>query len=133
MLNSIVIMGRLTAPPEFRQTQNGTAVCPFTLAVERSYGEKDNRQTDFLDVVAWKQTAEFVAKYFTKGQLVAVKGRLETRGYEDKNGNKRKAFEVIAENVYFAEKKREDDTTSYTPSVRNDFSEVATPDDDLPF
>ena len=150
MLNTAILMGRLTAEPELRYTPNNAAVTSFTLAVERSYVKSGtDRQVDFIDVVVWRQTAEFVCKYFHKGQLVAVQGSIQTRSYTDKEGNKRKAFEVVADNVHFAEPKR--DSSSYqAPAQQNsyrqesnepaaystgntgDFEEVLT-DDDLPF
>lgn len=104
MLNKAILMGRLTADPELKTTPQGTAVTSFTLAVERNYS-KDEKQTDFINIVAWRNTAEFICKYFTKGQLVAVEGNIQTRKYTDKDGNKRIAFEIVAEQVYFAEKK----------------------------
>ena len=106
MLNHIVLMGRLTRDPELRHTQSGVAVASFTLAVERDFGGKGEKQTDFIDIVAWRNTGEFAAKYFTKGQLMAVSGRLQLRDWTDNNDVKRKAAEVIADNVYFAEGKR---------------------------
>lgn len=103
MLNIATIMGRLTADPELRHTPNGVAVTAFTLAVERSYAPQgQERQTDFIDIVAWRGTAEFVCKYFTKGRMLAVTGSIQTRNYEDKQGNKRKAVEIVADNVNFA-------------------------------
>ena len=149
MLNHIVLMGRLTRDPELRHTQSGVAVASFTLAVDRDFGTRDEKQTDFIDVVAWRSTGEFAAKYFTKGQLVAASGRLQLRDWTDNNGVKRKAAEVIADNVYFAESKKSRDSSapsyggesesygggnSYSKSGSTDsgFSEV---DDDgeLPF
>lgn len=108
MLNHITLMGRLTRDPELRYTQTGTAVASFSLAVERDFASRESgeRQTDFIDIVAWRSTAEFVSKYFTKGQLVAVSGRLQIRDWQDKEGNKRRSAEVIADNVYFAESKK---------------------------
>ena len=106
MLNHIVLMGRLTRDPELRHTQSGVAVASFTLAVERDFGGKGEKQTDFIDIVAWRNTGEFAAKYFNKGQLMAVSGRLQLRDWTDNNDVKRKAAEVIADNVYFAEGKR---------------------------
>ena len=97
MLNVAVVMGRLTADPELRHTASGLSVTSFTLAVDRNYSKAGTeRQTDWIDVVAWRQTAEFVCKYFTKGQMMAVNGTIQTRSYEDKNGNKRKAVEIVA-------------------------------------
>lgn len=98
MLNAVIIMGRLTADPELRKTQNGTAVSSFTVAVERRF---QREQTDFINVVAWKQTAEFVEKYFHKGDMIALRGSIQQRNYEDKNGNKRAAVEVVADEVSF--------------------------------
>lgn len=106
MLNCAILMGRLTADPELRQTPNGISVVTFTLAVNRNFGAKGaERQTDFIDIVAWRSTAEFVSRYFRKGQLVAVEGSIQTRTYQDKQGNNRKAFEVVANQVHFAESK----------------------------
>lgn len=111
MLNSAILMGRLTADPELKYTPSQIAVIRFTLAVERSYAKQgEERQTDFIDVVAWRQTAEFVSRYFRKGQLVAVQGQINTHGYTDKDGNKRKAFEVVADQVHFAEAKKQEKT-----------------------
>lgn len=107
MLNKAILMGRLTADPELQQTPGGTAVTSFTLAVNRSYSKNSEQQTDFIDIVAWRSTAEFVAKWFRKGMQVAVSGRLQTRNWEDRQGNRRKAVEVVADEVYFAEAKRD--------------------------
>ena len=107
MLNTAILMGRLTADPELRHTPSDVAVTSFTLAVDRSYVKSGaDRQVDFIDIVAWRSTAEFVCRYFHKGQLVAVQGSIQTRSYTDKEGNKRKAFEVVADNVHFAEPKQ---------------------------
>ena len=107
MLNKVILMGRLTRDPELKHTDKNTAVCNFTLAVNRDYSPSgETPQTDFIDIVTWTKTAEFVSKYFTKGQLVAVTGRLQTRNWEDKQGNKRVAVEVNAEEVHFAEPKK---------------------------
>ena len=146
-------MGRLTADPELRHTNNGIAVTSFTLAVDRTYVRAGaERETDFIDIVAWRSTAEFVCKYFNKGQLVAVEGSIQTRSYQDKDGNKRRAFEVIADNVHFAEPKRDyspspakhtevngasggeesSNSTSFENGSIDDFKEVPM-DDDLPF
>ncbi len=117
MLNHITLMGRLTRDPELRYTQSGTPVASFTLAVDRDYASRDGgeRQTDFIDIVAWRQTGEFVSKYFTKGQLAAVSGRLQIRDWTDREGGKRRSAEVVADNVYFAESKksRESGESSY--------------------
>lgn len=108
MLNQIILMGRLTRDPEVRHTQSGIPVARFSLAVERDFGQKGaERQTDFIDIVAWRSTAEFVSKYFTKGQLVAVSGRLQINDWTDNNGAKRRQAEVVADNVYFAEGRRD--------------------------
>ena len=108
MLNHIVIMGRLTRDPELRRTGSGIAVTSFSVAVERDFGNRDGgeRETDFIDCVAWRQTGEFVSKYFTKGSMIVVSGRLQIRGWTDKDGNKRRSAEVVADNVYFGESKR---------------------------
>ena len=107
MLNHIVIMGRLTRDPELRRTGSGVAVASFTLAVDRDYSGKDGgkKETDFIDCVAWRQTGEFVSKYFTKGRMACVSGSLQLRDWTDKDGNKRRSAEVIADNVYFADSK----------------------------
>ncbi len=103
MLNVICLMGRLVRDPELRHTPNGIATCTFTLAVDRSFARQgEERKADFIDVVAWRQTAEFVCKYFRKGSLMAINGSLQTRSYQDKNGNKRTAWEVVADNINFA-------------------------------
>ena len=104
MLNSVTLMGRLVADPELKTTQNGTSVVSFRLAVERNYAPQgQERQADFLPCVAWRQTAEFIGKYFTKGRMIAVEGSLQSRNYEDKNGQKRTAYEVIVDQAYFAD------------------------------
>ena len=110
MLNHITIMGRLTRDPELRRTGSGIAVASFTLAVDRDFGKNDNgeRETDFIDCVAWRQTGEFVSKYFTKGRMAVVSGRLQIRSWNDKDGNKRRTAEVVADNVYFGDSKRDD-------------------------
>ena len=111
MLNHITIMGRLTRDPELRRTGSGIAVASFTVAVDRDFGGRDGgeRETDFIDCVAWRQTGEFVSKYFTKGSMIVVSGRLQIRGWTDKDGNKRRTAEVVADNVYFGESKRNSD------------------------
>lgn len=109
MLNRIVLMGRLTRDPELRKTQSDTPVCSFSLAVDRDYkkdGEK--KETDFIDIVAWRATAEFVSKFFTKGRMAVAEGRLQIRDWTDKEGNKRRSAEVIADNVYFGDSKPKD-------------------------
>lgn len=108
MLNHITIMGRLTRDPELRQTSSQTSVASFSLAVDRDFGGRDGgeKQTDFINCVAWRSTAEFVSKYFTKGSMAVVSGRLQIRPWEDKNGNKRESAEVVVENIYFGESRR---------------------------
>lgn len=112
MLNHIEIMGRLTRDPELRRTGSGTAVASFTLAVDRDFSSKDSneKETDFIDCVAWRNTAEFVSKYFTKGRMAVVSGRLQIRNWNDKDGNKRRSAEVIADNVYFGDSKPSEGT-----------------------
>lgn len=115
MLNHIVLMGRLTRDPELRYTQSQKPVASFALACDRDFGGRDGaeKQTDFIDVVAWNGTAEFVSKYFTKGQLVAVAGRLQIRDWTDRDGNKRRSAEVVAERCYFAQSKLQRDEDAY--------------------
>ena len=108
MLNHIVLMGRLTADPMLRRTSSGTAVAEFTLAVDRDYGKDSGKETDFITCVAWRGTAEFVSKYFSKGQMAVVSGRLQIRRWDDKDGKKQRSAEVVAENVYFGETKKRD-------------------------
>ena len=107
MLNCAIIMGRLTADPELRTTQSGNSVTSFTVAVDRAYKSGDERQTDFINVVAWRGTADFVSRYFRKGQMIAVQGSIQVRNYEDRNGNKRTAVEIVADNVSFCGSKNE--------------------------
>ena len=148
IMNQIIIMGRMTRDPELRQTPNGVSVASFTLAVDRGFTPKDGgeRQTDFIDVVAWRNTAEFVSKYFVKGQMTAVVGRLQLRDWTDKEGNKRRSAEVIAETIHFTESKRSRDSSHAlaepkddfgagfaTPVAPSDFEELDMDDGDLPF
>lgn len=153
MLNHIVLMGRLTRDPELRRTQSGIAVASFRLAVDRDFGSKDGgeKQCDFIDIVAWRSTAEFVSKYFTKGRMAVVSGRLQLRDWTDKDNNKRVSAEVVADNVYFGDSKRDSDgggsippyaaekvqsgqTSGYTAPVSgSDFAELDGDDGDLPF
>lgn len=124
MLNKIFIMGRLTRDPELRRTQTGTAVASFTLAVDRDVKDKNTgeRQTDFIDCVAWRNTADYVSKYFTKGRMAIVEGRLQVREYTDKEGNKRRATEVVADQVYFGDSKKDggnSNTGSYSGGYGN--------------
>jgi len=112
MLNHITIMGRLTRDPELRRTGSGIAVASFTVAVDRDFGGRDGgeKETDFIDCVAWRQTGEFVSKYFTKGRMIVVSGRLQIRNWTDKDGNKRRTAEVVADNCYFGDSKRDSDS-----------------------
>ena len=116
MLNHIVIMGRLTRDPELRRTGSGIAGARFSVAVDRDFAGRENgeRETDFIDCVAWRSTGEFVSKYFTKGSMIVVSGRLQIRSWTDKEGNKRRTAEVVADNVYFGESKRNSDGGSYS-------------------
>ena len=141
MLNSIIIMGRLTADPELRTTASGLSVTSFSVAVDRNYTRSgEEKKTDFLNVVAWRQQADFVTKYFRKGSMIAVQGSLQTRNYEDKNGNKRVAYDIVAEQISFCGSKSESGTysndsgnvSSYNNATADDFSTVVD-DDDLPF
>ena len=110
MLNRIILMGRLTRDPELRRTGSGTAVTSFSLAVDRDFkSQSGEKETDFIDIVAWRSTAEFVSKYFTKGRMAVVEGRLQLRDWTDRDGNKRRTAEVIADNVYFGDSKRDGD------------------------
>lgn len=141
MLNKIFIMGRMTRDPELRRTQTGTAVASFTLAVDRDFKDKatGERTTDFIDVVAWRQTGEFVSQYFTKGRMAVVEGRLQIREWTDKDGNKRRSAEVVADQVYFGDSKRDGDGANRfqaygaPPAQGDDFAELADDDDKLPF
>ncbi len=154
MLNKIFIMGRLTRDPELRRTQSGTAVTSFSLAVDRDFkSQSGEKETDFIDVVAWRSTAEFVAKYFSKGRMAVVEGRLQIRDWKDKDGNNRRSAEVIADNIYFGDSKRDGAGGDFAPSYgapdrgygapaggyaapmggASDFSEIDEEDGDLPF
>lgn len=139
MLNSIVLMGRLTRDPELRNTGTGTPVASFTLAVDRDFGAAGTeKQTDFIDCVAWRKTGEFAAKYYKKGSMAAVKGSLQIRDWTDKDGNKRRSAEVIVDTMYFAEGKRDGAAPAPAPAARRpaptpvDSGEVES-DDDYPF
>lgn len=142
MLNKIFIMGRLTRDPELRRTQNGTAVAGFALAVDRDYKNADGtKETDFIEVVAWRSSAEFVSKYFTKGRMAIVEGRLQIRDWTDKDGNKRRNAEVVADNVYFGDSKKEGDSSGGYKAAgkavdvepgEGEFAEVED-EEDLPF
>lgn len=141
MLNSAIIMGRLTRDPDVRQTQSGISVCSFSVAVDRDVVDKSTgeRGTDFINVTAWRSTADFVGKYFSKGSLIVVDGRLQVSGYTDKDGNKRTSTEIVANNVYFGgSKKKEDSNNASSSHVSNDVppaqsSDTPGSDDDLPF
>ena len=151
MLNKIFIMGRLTRDPELRRTQSGTAVTSFSLAVDRDFkSQGGEKETDFIDVVAWRSTAEFVAKYFTKGRMAVVEGRLQIRDWKDKDGNNRRSAEVVADNIYFGDSKRDgvgsyDSAPAYgasygapaggyaAPMGGSAFAEIDEEDGDLPF
>lgn len=153
MLNHIVIMGRLVADPELRTTPAGVAVATVRLAVDRDFKNKQTgeRETDFINVVAWRQTAEFISRYFTKGRMAVVEGRLQIRPYTDRDGNKRTAAEVVAENFYFGDSRREGDGGGYggqpysapagaqpaggyaAPTGDDQFTELVGDEDNLPF
>ena len=134
MLNRIIVMGRMTRDPELRRTNSGTAVASFSLAVDRDFkSQSGEKETDFIDVVAWRNTAEFVSKFFTKGRMAVVEGRLQLRDWTDKEGNKRRTAEIVADNVYFGDSKRDGgDNPGYTPAPSSGFSEIED-DGDLPF
>ena len=152
MLNHITIMGRLTRDPELRTTQSGVSVTSFTVAVDRDFGGRDGgeRQTDFIDCVAWRSTGEFVSRYFHKGSMIVVSGRLQSRKWQDRDGNNRTSWEVNADNVYFGESRRDSDSgrsdsysnSSYSsgysrgdsaPAASNSFVELDDGDGELPF
>lgn len=124
MLNKIILMGRLTRDPELRRTGNGTVVATFSLAVDRDYkSQSGERETDFIDVVAWRSTAEFVSKYFTKGRMAVAEGRIQVRDWTDKDGARRRSTEVVVDNVYFGDSKRAV-SESDTPVPTGDFTEL---------
>lgn len=133
MLNHIVLMGRLTRDPELRHTGSGVAVASFTLAVDRDFQSKDTQEkaVDFIDIVAWRNTAEFVSKYFTKGRMAVVSGQLQIRSWTDKEGNKRRSAEVVADNVYFGDSKR--GGTQNTSVQEPEYTDLDMPDGNLPF
>ena len=148
MLNHIVLMGRLTRDPELRRTGSGVAVATFSLAVDRDFGNSatGEKETDFIDIVAWRNTAEFVSKYFTKGRMAVVEGRLQIRDWKDKDGNNRRSAEVVADNIYFGDSKRDGQQSggdyappaygspadSYTAPAGGGFAEIEE-DGELPF
>ncbi len=142
MLNKIVIMGRLVRDPEKRITQSGVSVCNFTLAVDRDYTNGDQKETDFIDCVAWRNSGDFVAKYFSKGRMAVVAGRLQIRKYTDKEGNNRTAAEIVADNVYFGDSKKDvqaatvsgEAPTAPSPApAPSAFAALEGPDDEIPF
>ncbi len=139
MLNKVILIGRLTKDPELRHTATGIPVASFTLAVDRGFKRDDPQSADFIDIVAWRNTAEFVSKWFTKGQLIAVSGRLQVRPYSDRDGNKRTATEVVADEVFFAERKREKGASAFESfgdlpaPASEDFEEIYGDDGELPF
>ncbi len=141
MLNKIIIMGRLTIDPELRRTGSGTAVTSFSLACDRDFkSQSGEKETDFIEVVAWKNTAEFVSKYFSKGRMAVVEGRLQIRDWTDKAGNKRTTSEVVAENVYFADSKRSESNDNQKENfnalsgrISDDFAPISEEDGEIPF
>ncbi|MCQ2478138.1 MAG: single-stranded DNA-binding protein [Clostridia bacterium] len=145
MFNFVVLTGRLTADPELKTTPNGISVTSFSIAVSRRYRSGEEPQTDFINVVAWRQNAEFITKYFKKGNMIGIEGSIQTRRYTDKNGNNRTAFEVVVNNAQFVESKRDSnavsapgeelgDAASFSNAGESDFSEIADgADEDLPF
>ena len=154
MLNRIIVMGRMTRDPELRRTNSGTAVASFTVAVDRDFkSQSGEKETDFIDVVAWRNTAEFASKYFSKGRMAVVEGRLQIRDWTDKDGNKRRSAEVVADNVYFGDSKRDAESAGpysggYSapsggrspapsgfgaPDMGDQFAELSDDDGELPF
>lgn len=140
MFNLVVLTGRLTADPELKTTQNGIPVTTFSIAVNRNYRASEEQQTDFINIVAWRQRAEFITKYFKKGSLIGIEGSIQTRRYQDKNGNNRTAFEVVVNNAQFVESKRDSasapagsEPVAYSNADASDFAEIGGIDDDLPF
>ena len=139
MLNHITIMGRLTRDPELRRTGSGKPVSSFTVAVDREFSQGDQKETDFIDCVAWNKTGEFVDKYFSKGSMIVVAGRLQIRSWTDKDGNKRRSAEVVADNVYFGESKSQESRGTQAPSYggytppANDYATLDDDDAQLPF
>lgn len=140
MFNLVVLTGRLTADPELKTTTNGIPVTTFSIAVNRNYRAGEEQQTDFINIVAWRQRAEFITKYFKKGNMIGIEGSIQTRKYTDKNGNNRTAFEVVVNNAQFVESKRDNSSVvanepaSFSNADVNDFADLGTADDDdLPF
>ena len=137
-MNRVLEMGRLTREPDLRRTGSGIPVASFSIAVDRDHSSREDgtKETDFFDVVAWRGTAEFAEKYLSKGRMIVVDGKLQSRSYEDKDGNKRKAVEIVADRIYFADSKRNDDRgtqNAYQPEEPTGFAEVTEDDSDLPF
>lgn len=135
MFNLVILTGRLTADPELKYTQSNVPVCSFTIAVNRNHRAGEEQQADFINIVAWRQNAEFISKYFKKGSLIGIEGTIQTRNYTDKNGNDRKAFEVVVKNAQFAESKKDKPTETeptFSDTNNDDFTEISG-DDDLPF
>ena len=144
MINSVVIMGRLTFDPELRTTPSGVSVVQFQVAVDRNFQRQgEERKTDFIDVTAWRQTAEFISRYFCKGSMIAVEGSIQTDNFTDNSGNKRKSVRVVANNVSFCGSKAESAVNtnpaysqpapSYASADNSDFEEIVDDDEDLPF
>ena len=138
MFNLVVLTGRLTADPELKTTPNGIPVTTFSIAVNRNYRAGEEQQTDFINIVAWRQRAEFITKYFKKGSMIGIEGSIQTRKYQDKNGNSRTAFEVVVNNAQFVESKRDgvashDAPASFSNADASDVAESGGMDDDLPF
>ena len=134
MLNKIFLQGRLVADPELRHTQQGTPVASFRIAVDRDYkNQSGNKETDFINIVAWRNTAEFVTRYFSKARMAIVEGRLQAREYTDKDGNRRHATEVVANNIYFGDSRKDERTTNDSAKPAEEFAELAEDDGELPF
>lgn len=147
MFNLVVLTGRLTTDPELKTTPNGVSVCSFSIAVERRYKQGEERQADFINIVAWRGSAEFICKYFKKGSMIGIEGSIQTRKYQDRDGNNRTAFEVVANNVQFVEFKKADNNSDNNAPIDpendplnqlqdrlNEFAELGNADDeDLPF
>lgn len=134
MLNCIIIMGRLTRDPELRRTQNGTAVTSFTLAVDRDFkNQNGEKETDFINCVAWKGSAEFASNYFSKGRMAVVDGRLQMRDWTDKDGNKRRSFDVVVQSMYFCDSKKEETAYPSAQDLANRFEELDNSEEILPF
>ena len=138
MFNLVVLTGRLTADAELKTTPSGVSVTSFSIAVERRYKQGEEKQTDFINIVAWRAAAEFITKYFNKGSMIGIEGSIQTRNYTDKNGNKRTAFEVVANNVQFVESKKADTEdqnsgSGFTNADTADVTDLGETDEDLPF